>query len=169
MILNCLEHKPLPVYGKGLNVRDWLYVTDHCEAITTVIRNGKAGETYNIGGHNEIRNIDIVNIVCEILDELVPVIPTTDEIQESRHSCEGRNPELNSYKELITYVQDRPGHDLRYAIDASQIKQEINWEPQEVFETGIRKTIAWYLENSEWWKNIQSNKYQQERLGGCFK
>lgn len=147
MILNCLAHKPLPVYGKGLNVRDWLYVTDHCEAITLVIKSGKVGETYNIGGHNEIKNIDIVNIICELLDEMQP------------------SDQLASYKELITYVQDRPGHDLRYAIDAGKIQADLGWLPKESFSTGIRKTILWYLEHQEWWQNIQSNKYQQERLG----
>lgn len=147
MILNCLAHKPLPVYGKGLNVRDWLYVTDHCEAISCVIEHGKVGETYNIGGHNEIRNIDIVNTICELLDEMQP------------------SSKLKSYKELITYVQDRPGHDLRYAIDADKIKRDLDWLPKENFQTGIRKTIRWYLDHQDWWQNIQSNKYQQERLG----
>ncbi|MCB5261501.1 MAG: dTDP-glucose 4,6-dehydratase [Candidatus Cloacimonetes bacterium] len=147
MILNCLEHKPLPVYGKGLNVRDWLYVDDHCEAINTIIRRGRTGETYNIGGHNEILNIDIVGIICEILDELEP------------------SPKLKSYKELITYVTDRPGHDLRYAIDAGKIQRELGWKPQETFDTGIRKTVAWYLDNRGWWKNIQDKSYQQQRLG----
>lgn len=147
MVLNCLEHKPLPVYGKGLNVRDWLYVTDHCEAINTIIRRGKIGETYNIGGHNEIKNIDIVGIICEILDELQP------------------SQKLKSYKELITFVTDRPGHDLRYAIDAGKIQRELGWEPKETFKTGIRKTVAWYLENQLWWKNIQDKSYQQQRLG----
>ena len=147
MILNCLAHKPLPVYGKGLNVRDWLYVTDHCEAISCVIEHGKVGETYNIGGHNEIRNIDIVNTICELLDEMQP------------------SSKLKSYKELITYVQDRPGHDLRYAIDADKIKRDLDWLPKENFQTGICKTIRWYLDHQDWWKNIQSNKYQQERLG----
>jgi dTDP-glucose 4,6-dehydratase len=147
MILNCLAHKHLPVYGNGLNVRDWLYVTDHCEAISCVIVHGKVGETYNIGGHNEIRNIDIVNSICELLDEMQP------------------SSKLKSYKELITYVQDRPGHDLRYAIDADKIKCNLDWLPKENFQTGIRKTIRWYLDHQDWWQNIQSNKYQQERLG----
>ncbi len=147
MILNCLAHKPLPVYGKGLNVRDWLYVTDHCEAIALIVRKGKIGETYNIGGHNEMKNIEIVNVICEILDELEP------------------STRLKSYKELITFVSDRPGHDLRYAIDASKIEREFGWKPRETFETGIRKTIKWYLENRQWWKNIQDKSYQQERLG----
>lgn len=147
MILNCLEHKPLPVYGKGLNVRDWLYVRDHCDAITCVIRKGTIGQTYNIGGNNEIKNIDIVHTICKLLDEMMP------------------STKLSSYSELITYVQDRPGHDLRYAIDASKIKNELGWCPKESFETGIRKTIAWYLENQEWWRNIQNLKYQQQRIG----
>ena len=147
MILNCLEHKPLPVYGKGLNVRDWLYVTDHCDAINTIIRSGKLGETYNIGGHNEIRNIDIVKHICSLLDEIRP------------------SDKLSSYIELITYVADRPGHDFRYAIDASKIQNELGWTPKETFATGIRKTVMWYLENPDWWHSIQERKYRQERLG----
>jgi len=147
MILNCLAHKPLPVYGKGLNVRDWLFVTDHCEAINIIIRKGKIGETYNIGGHNEMKNIDIVTTICEILDEMEP------------------SKKLKSYTELISFVQDRPGHDLRYAIEAAKIEKELGWSPAETFATGIRKTVAWYLENKQWWLNIQNNKYRQERLG----
>ncbi len=147
MILNCLAHKPLPVYGKGINVRDWLFVTDHCEAINIIIRKGKVGETYNIGGHNEMKNIDIVTTICKILDEMEP------------------SKKLKSYTELITFVQDRPGHDLRYAIDATKIEKELGWKPAETFVTGIRKTVAWYLENKQWWQNIQNNKYRQERLG----
>jgi len=147
MILNCLAHKPLPVYGKGINVRDWLFVTDHCEAINIIIRKGKVGETYNIGGHNEMKNIDIVTTICKILDEMEP------------------SKKLKSYTELITFVQDRPGHDLRYAIDATKIEKELGWKPAETFATGIRKTVAWYLENKQWWQNIQNNKYRQERLG----
>lgn len=147
MILNCLAHKPLPVYGKGLNVRDWLFVTDHCEAINTIIGKGKIGETYNIGGNNEMKNIDIVTTICKILDEMEP------------------SNKLQSYTELISFVQDRPGHDLRYAIDASKIEKELDWSPAETFVTGIRKTVAWYLDNKQWWQNIQNNKYRQERLG----
>jgi len=147
MILNCLAHKPLPIYGKGLNVRDWLFVTDHCEAINIIIQKGKIGETYNIGGHNEMKNIDIVTTICEILDEMEP------------------SNKLKSYTDLITFVQDRPGHDLRYAIDATKIEKELGWNPAETFATGIRKTVAWYLENKQWWQNIQNNKYHQERLG----
>jgi dTDP-glucose 4,6-dehydratase len=147
MLLNCLAHKPLPVYGKGLNVRDWLFVDDHCRAINTIIRNGKSGETYNIGGGNEMQNIQIVTTICTLLDELVP------------------SGKLPSYRELITYVADRPGHDLRYAIDASKIKQMLGWQPVETFATGIRKTVLWYLEHRQWWQNIQNNSYQQQRLG----
>lgn len=147
IILNCLSGKPLPVYGQGLNIRDWLYVRDHCEAIKHVIEKGKLGETYNIGGHNEIRNIDIVRLICQILDELAPA-------QDGK-----------PYENLITYVADRPGHDLRYAIDASKIQNELGWLPKETFNTGIRKTVQWYLDNKQWWKNIQEKKYQQQRLG----
>jgi len=147
MILNCLAEESLPVYGTGENVRDWLYVDDHCEAIHTIIENGKIGETYNVGGNNEIMNIDIVKTICNILDEIKP----------STH--------LKSYMELITFVTDRPGHDYRYAIDSSKLKNELSWSPKETFDSGIRKTIDWYLENQVWWKQIQNNTYQQERLG----
>ncbi len=147
MILNCLAEESLPVYGTGENVRDWLYVDDHCEAIHTIIENGKIGETYNVGGNNEIMNIDIVKTICNILDEIKP----------STH--------LKSYMELITFVTDRPGHDFRYAIDSSKLKNELNWQPKETFETGIKQTINWYLENQSWWQDIQNKTYQQERLG----
>ena len=147
MILNCLEEKSLPVYGKGDNVRDWLFVEDHCDAIYSVLSSGKLGETYNIGGNNEIQNIDIVKIICEKMDEYSP------------------RKQGGNYEELITYVTDRPGHDFRYAIDASKISNELGWQPKENFETGIEKTIRWYLENREWWQAIQDNTYQQERLG----
>ncbi len=147
MILNCLEEKSLPVYGKGDNVRDWLFVEDHCDAIYSVVSRGELGETYNIGGNNEIQNIDIVKTICEKMDEYSP------------------RQQGGNYKELITYVTDRPGHDFRYAIDASKISNELGWQPKENFETGIEKTIRWYLENREWWQAIQDNTYQQERLG----
>ncbi|HRY84574.1 MAG TPA: GDP-mannose 4,6-dehydratase, partial [Candidatus Cloacimonadota bacterium] len=147
MILNCLAHKPLPVYGQGLNVRDWLFVDDHCEAILTVIRKAEIGSTYNIGGHNEMTNIEIVKTICAILDELEP------------------SKQVKSYQELITYVKDRPGHDLRYAIDASKLEQELGWSPSETFETGIRKTVQWYLDHRDWWQRIQAGTYRQERLG----
>tara|TARA_B100000029_G_scaffold45858_1_gene42260 strand:- start:4161 stop:5213 length:1053 start_codon:yes stop_codon:yes gene_type:complete len=147
MIINCLHEKALPVYGKGENVRDWLYVQDHCEAIQTVLQKGETGETYNIGGNNEIKNIEVVKTICTLLDEISP-----------------RENE-KSYHELITYVTDRPGHDFRYAIDATKIEKELGWSPKESFATGIRKTIHWYLDNKDWWKSIQDNTYQQERLG----
>jgi dTDP-glucose 4,6-dehydratase len=147
IILNCLAGKPLPVYGKGLNVRDWLYVRDHCEAIRLVIEQGKIGDTYNIGGHNEIKNIEIVKLICQVLDELAP-------------AANGQ-----PYESLITYVTDRPGHDLRYAIDATKISQDLGWMPKETFSSGIRKTIKWYLDNKQWWQNIQAKNYQQQRLG----
>jgi len=147
MIINCLHGKPLPVYGKGENVRDWLFVRDHCEAILTVLRKGKVGETYNIGGNNEIKNIDVIQIICDVLDEILP-----------------RDNGL-VYSELIHYVTDRPGHDFRYAIDATKIEKELGWLPIESFETGVRKTIQWYLDNQTWWKSIQDNTYRQERLG----
>ena len=147
MILKCLQEKNLPIYGKGDNVRDWLFVEDHCDAIYSVLSSGKLGETYNIGGNNEIQNIDIVKIICEKMDKYSP------------------RKQGGNYEELITYVTDRPGHDFRYAIDASKISNELGWQPKENFETGIEKTIRWYLENREWWQAIQDNTYQQERLG----
>ncbi|MGY8788519.1 MAG: dTDP-glucose 4,6-dehydratase, partial [Fidelibacterota bacterium] len=147
MIANCFDEKPLPIYGEGLNVRDWLFVEDHCEAIYHVLQNGKIGDTYNIGGNNEIKNIDIVNTICSSLDELKP-------------RSNGK-----SYTDLIIYVKDRPGHDFRYAIDATKIKNTLNWKPKETFETGIQKTIQWYLDNESWWRKIQDGTYNQERLG----
>jgi dTDP-glucose 4,6-dehydratase len=150
MIINCLDWKPLPVYGDGQNVRDWLFVDDHCNAIKKVYENGRIGETYNIGGNNEIKNIDIVNIICGVLDDLKP-------------SDNGK-----SYSELITFVEDRPGHDFRYAINAEKIQKELGWFPSESFYTGIKKTVEWYLENETWWRKIQDQKYNQERLGGSI-
>ena len=147
MIINCLQGNPLPVYGKGENVRDWLFVGDHCDAIHTVLAKGEMGETYNIGGNNEIKNIDVVTIICSLLDEISP------------------RENGSSYSDLITFVKDRPGHDFRYAIDAGKIQNDLGWSPNESFETGIRKTIHWYLDNQNWWKAIQDNNYRQERLG----
>jgi len=140
VLLNALDGKPLPVYGKGENVRDWLYVKDHCIAIWTIMQNGIRGETYNVGGRCEKKNIGVVETICDVLDELVPA-------QASRRA-------------LITFVKDRPGHDLRYAIDCSKSETELGWKPQESFETGIRKTILWYLKNSEWVERIRSGEYQ---------
>ncbi len=147
MIINCLKEKSLPVYGEGVNVRDWLYVRDHCEAIQTVASKGQLGETYNIGGNNEIKNIDIVEIICDLLDQKFP-------------SKKG-----GSYKKLINFVEDRPGHDFRYAIDATKIKNTLGWVPKENFKTGIKKTIEWYLANESWWDAIHKNTYRQDRLG----
>lgn len=141
MILNAKERKPLPVYGEGLNVRDWLYVTDHCEAIWQVIGEGKVGETYNIGGHNEVRNIDVVKTICKVVAEL-----TGSDAAE----LEG----------LITYVKDRPGHDMRYAIDADKIKADLGWVPKETFETGLRRTVQWYLDNPEWIETVRTGEYR---------
>lgn len=145
VILNALEGKPLPIYGEGDQIRDWLYVEDHARALYKVVTEGTVGETYNIGGHNELQNIEVVKTICHILDELAP--------------REG------SYQSLITHVSDRPGHDRRYAIDASKIEKELNWKPQETFESGIRKTVQWYLDNSQWCQRVQDGSYQRERLG----
>jgi dTDP-glucose 4,6-dehydratase len=149
VILNALEGKPLPVYGNGQQIRDWLYVDDHARALLTVLESGTMGETYNIGGHNEKANLTVVQTLCEILDELKPNKPDG----------------ITHYADLITYVTDRPGHDLRYAIDASKIERELGWTPQETFETGLRKTVQWYLDNLAWCQHIQDGSYQRERLG----
>lgn len=149
MIINALQGKALPVYGAGEQIRDWLYVEDHARALVKVVTEGQVGETYNIGGHNEKRNIDVVTTLCAILDELAP----------SQH--EG----IDNYEQLITHVADRPGHDLRYAIDASKIERELGWTPEETFETGLRKTVEWYLANESWWRNVLDGSYQGERLG----
>ena len=154
MILNALEGKPLPVYGKGNQVRDWLYVEDHARALYRVITKGKVGETYNIGGHNEKQNLEVVHTLCDLLEELVP---------QNRYSHASGKPE--GFRGLITYVQDRPGHDLRYAIDAGKIQRELGWIPLETFETGLRKTVQWFLDNSEWCRRVQDGSYQRERLG----
>jgi dTDP-glucose 4,6-dehydratase len=145
-ILNALEEKPLPVYGRGENVRDWLFVEDHAEALLTVARAGVVGQSYNVGGRSEMRNIEVVQAICDRLDELRP---------RAR----------GSYRELITFVQDRPGHDLRYAIDCSKIERELGWRAEESFASGLAKTVRWYLENEAWWKAIRSGKYRGERLG----
>ncbi len=142
VIANAMAGKPLPIYGDGQNVRDWLYVTDHCAAIRKVLAQGRPGETYNVGGWNEKTNLDVVNTLCEILDELSP-------------------SSLGSYKRLITYVKDRPGHDKRYAIDARKLEQELGWKPAETFETGIHKTVAWYLDNQPWVDNVLSGAYRE--------
>lgn len=147
VILNALDEKPLPIYGNGQQIRDWLFVEDHARALYKVVTEGRVGETYNIGGHNEKRNIEVVKTICTILDELKP-------------KADGQ-----LYESLITFVKDRPGHDLRYAIDAEKIQKELNWCPQETFETGIRKTVEWYLNNLDWCRRVQDGSYQRERLG----
>lgn len=144
VILNALTGKPLPVYGSGAQIRDWLYVEDHARALYKVVTEAEVGETYNIGGHNEQQNIDVVKAICNLLEELAPNKP------------EG----IANYQDLITYVKDRPGHDLRYAIDASKIKKDLGWVPVETFESGLRKTVEWYLANQEWVKHVQSGEYQ---------
>lgn len=149
MILNALAGKPLPVYGNGQQVRDWLYVEDHARALLKVVSEGQVGETYNIGGHNEQKNLDVVRAICALLEELAP------------HKPAG----IARYEDLITYAQDRPGHDLRYAIDAGKIERELGWIPQETFETGLRKTVQWYLDNLDWCRRVQDGSYQGQRLG----
>ncbi|WP_428033896.1 dTDP-glucose 4,6-dehydratase [Amphritea sp.] len=152
MILNALAGKALPVYGDGKQVRDWLYVEDHARALIKVAQEGQIAETYNIGGHNEKQNIDVVYTLCDLLDELRPA-------QSNKELT------VESYRDLITYVSDRPGHDLRYAIDATKIEQDLGWIPQETFETGMRKTVEWYLSNQNWWQSVLDGSYQGERLG----
>ena len=142
MILNAINGKPLPIYGDGQQIRDWLFVSDHCSAIREVLAKGRLGETYNIGGWNEKANIDVVNAICLILDELTPRV------------------DKKSYAEQITFVNDRPGHDRRYAIDASKIKRELGWKPKETFESGIKKTVQWYLDNQEWIEGVMSGSYR---------
>ncbi|WP_430452803.1 dTDP-glucose 4,6-dehydratase [Rhodopirellula europaea] len=219
VILKCLRGEPIPVYGKGENIRDWLYVEDHCRALLTVIEKGTPGETYNIGGNNEQRNIDLVHLICTLMDELCPKVPSPPEMGErarvrgisnsnsskvpsppdagerarvrgqenstplstpngasrgerqskktplSTSGGEGQGEGEKGHSQLISFVTDRPGHDLRYAIDASKIKRELGWEPQENFESGFRKTVQWYLDNQTWWQDILSGDYQLDRLG----
>ncbi len=150
MILNALAGKPLPVYGDGNQIRDWLYVEDHARALVKVVAEGVVGETYNIGGHNEKRNIEVVRTLCSLLEELAANQKTVG---------------VARYEDLITFVKDRPGHDVRYAIDASKIERELDWKPEETFETGLRKTVLWYLNNREWWQRVLNDDYQLGRLG----
>ncbi|ARN64687.1 dTDP-glucose 4,6-dehydratase [Vibrio vulnificus] len=149
MILNALDGKPLSVYGDGMQIRDWLFVEDHARALYKVVTEGEIGETYNIGGHNEKANIEVVKTICDLLEELRPNKPAG----------------VESYESLITYVKDRPGHDVRYAIDATKIAQELNWTPEETFDSGIRKTVEWYLNNQQWWQRVLDGSYSLERLG----
>jgi dTDP-glucose 4,6-dehydratase len=178
MILNALEGKPLPVYGNGQQIRDWLHVEDHARALYKVVTEGEIGETYNIGGHNEKTNLEVVHTLCELLDELVPPsgsprdFVARDDVgsaslrggkaDEAIHTPKARK---KSYKDLITYVADRPGHDQRYAIDASKIQKDLGWVPAETFETGLRKTMEWYLDNVTWCQHVQDGSYQRQRLG----
>ena len=147
VILKALKGEPIPVYGKGENIRDWLFVEDHVRALLTVLEKGKAGETYNVGGNTEQTNLELVTKICSLLDELRP------------------NAAIGRHEDLITFVTDRPGHDLRYAIDATKIKEQLGWEPQMTLETGLRKTVQWYLEHEDWWQNILSGAYRLERIG----
>jgi len=149
MILNALAGKPLPVYGTGNQIRDWLHVEDHARALVMVATTATVGETYNIGGHNEVKNLDVVKAICDLLEELRPEKPG----------------EIDTYRQLIEFVTDRPGHDARYAIDASKIERDLGWRPQETFETGLRKTVCWYLENQEWWTRLLDGSYRLDRLG----
>ena len=149
IILNALEGKPLPIYGDGLQIRDWLHVEDHARALYKVVSEGKVGETYNIGGHNEKSNLEVVHSICDLLNELCPEHPSG----------------IDSYRDLITYVADRPGHDQRYAIDASKIERELVWVPEETFEKGLRKTVQWYLDNLTWSQSVLDGSYQRQRLG----
>jgi len=149
IILNAIHGKPLPIYGDGSQIRDWLYVEDHARALIKVVTEGEIGETYNIGGHNEKSNLEVVETICELLEELAPEKPAGVMI----------------YRNLISFVKDRPGHDVRYAIDASKIERELGWAPEETFETGMRKTVQWYLDNRKWWERVLSGAYRLERLG----
>ena len=154
MILNALDGKPLPIYGDGKQIRDWLFVEDHAVALYLVATKGVVGETYNIGGHNEMTNIEVVKTICRVLEKLVP-----DNKYSTQSGHEG------GFEGLITFVEDRPGHDIRYAIDATKIQRELGWVPVETFETGINKTVKWYLENKAWWQGILNGTYKLDRIG----
>jgi dTDP-glucose 4,6-dehydratase len=149
VILNAIQGKDLPIYGDGLQIRDWLYVDDHAKALLKVITEGEVGETYNIGGHNEKTNLEVVHTICDLLEELAPK----------------KTKGINSYRDLITFVEDRPGHDVRYAIDASKIERELGWVPEETFDSGVRKTVQWYLNNTSWWERVLSGEYLSKRPG----
>jgi dTDP-glucose 4,6-dehydratase len=174
VILNALDQKPLPIYGKGDQIRDWLYVEDHARALVLAVEQGVPGETYNVGGRNERTNLEVVQTICDILDELRPLASQRSKVKGQNSEYEAltsdlRSPiseqKLFSYKELITFVHDRPGHDMRYAIDATKLETELGWRALEDFDTGIRKTVQWYLDNEWWWGPIRSGKYAGERLG----
>jgi dTDP-glucose 4,6-dehydratase len=149
MILNALEGRPLPIYGTGEQIRDWLYVDDHARALYQIAMQGEIGETYNVGGHNEKRNIEVIQSLCGLLEELAPEKPVG----------------VKNYSDLVAFVDDRPGHDMRYAIDAGKIQRDLNWVPEETFGTGLRKTVSWYLANTEWCRRVQDGSYRRERLG----
>ncbi|WP_247741563.1 dTDP-glucose 4,6-dehydratase [Endozoicomonas sp. G2_1] len=153
VILNAIEGKPLPIYGNGQQIRDWLFVEDHARALCLVALEGQVGDTYNIGGHNEKTNLCVVETICELLEELIPDNPFS------------KASGADGFADLITYVDDRPGHDIRYAIDASKIQRELGWVPQESFESGIRKTVLWYLNNKKWWERVLDGSYARERIG----
>ncbi len=177
VILNALEGKPLPIYGRGDNIRDWLYVDDHAAALALVLEKGVPGRKYNIGGSNERTNLQVVEAICEVLDQLRPI---TEDVCEKwtaeRGTCESTHPasrsphpattkDIKSYKDLITFVKDRPGHDMRYAIDATRLQTELGWQPAENFDSGIEKTVRWYLDNEWWWRPLRAQRYAGERLG----
>lgn len=163
VILKCLRGDPIPVYGKGENIRDWLYVEDHCEALDLVVQKGQPGQTYNIGGNNELKNIDLVHTLCDLMDEL---LPRTDlSVGVSPRPSKGRGAGGEGSRGLISFVADRPGHDLRYAIDASKIHNELGWQPKQDHQSGFRKTVQWYLDNQSWWQDILSGEYKLERQG----
>ncbi len=155
-ILNAISGKPIPIYGKGDQIRDWLYVEDHAQALLKVLQEGSIGETYNIGGNNEKTNLQVVETICNILDELIPV-------KENR-IIKNSKLRIQNYKSLITFVNDRPGHDIRYAIDATKIANDLDWKPQETFSTGIKKTVEWYLNNKIWWQRVQDGSYKEKRM-----
>jgi dTDP-glucose 4,6-dehydratase len=155
-ILNAIAGEPIPIYGRGENVRDWIYVEDHVAALLCVAQAGRIGQTYDIGGNAEIRNLDIVTAICGILDEL---LPADQNRQRKRHAT------ISQYEQLIEFVPDRPGHDLRYSIDMTKIRSELGWTPRECISSGLRKTVAWYLENRSWWQRVLSGEYRMQRLG----
>jgi dTDP-glucose 4,6-dehydratase len=173
VILNALDGKPLPIYGKGDQIRDWLYVEDHARALVTVVEKGRPGQTYNVGGRNERTNLEVVQTICDILDELRPVAAANDESslindeEPNQPSTINHQPtkRIESYRDSIRFVADRPGHDKRYAIDATKLETELGWQAQEDFESGIRKTVQWYLDNEWWWGPLRASRYAGERLG----
>jgi len=173
VILNALDQKPLPIYGKGDQIRDWLYVEDHARALVLAVEKGIPGETYNVGGRNERTNLEVVQTICDILDTLKPLKSSKSltgvpeqQPQVSGLKSTALNEATRSYRDLITFVTDRPGHDMRYAIDATKLETELGWKALEDFDSGIRRTVQWYLDNEWWWGPIRSGKYAGERLGG---